>query len=77
MERTKDTYREIVTAEFEREHFENLCRINNLKLDVDYTLKKVNVPDYPYQKDEKWLQQKRKADKEYKELKRIEFEIRN
>lgn len=74
---TKKEYQEIVTAEFEREAFEQLCIENDLKVNIDYHIKSINVPSYPYHESEKWNEQKIKANKEYKKLKQIEYEIIN
>ena len=70
---SKNLYMEMVTVEIERKQFELLCIEN----DFCYSIKKIEAPDYPYHENEKWKEQKQIADKEYKKLKAIEYEIRN
>lgn len=72
---TKD-YLEYLTVEFEREQFERLCQTNNLTTS-DYKIKKIEVPEFPYQESEKWKNQKSISDKEYKKLKQIEYDLRH
>lgn len=65
---------ELITIEISKELFQILVDSGAL---VDFKIKLVNVPDYDYSSNEIWKKQKEKADKVYKELKQIEFEIRN
>ena len=74
---TKEMYMEIVQVEMERQRFEQLCTSNGLENEKDFKLKKVSVPDYPYEKHERWIKQKKIADTEYRKLKNIEYELRN
>ena len=77
MKGTKQIYEEIMTVEIERERFEHLCMTQGLKSGIDYKIKKVEVPEFPYKDNEKWKAQKKISNAEYKKLKEIEFELRH
>ena len=77
MKRSKEIYDDIVTVELQLQQFEDLCREKGFKSGVDYTIKIIEPKDYPYQDCPEWAKQKKIADKAYKDLKKIEFNIRN
>ena len=67
---------EIVTLEIPKGILEMLVDSGALTTN-EFRVKFVEVHEYDYASHVRWKAAKDKADKAYKELKRIEFEIRN
>lgn len=67
---------ETITIKIHQEKLQQLVESNCFE-EGEYSLVKVDVIDQDYSSSELWKAAKLKADKAYKELKRIEFEIRH
>lgn len=50
---------------------------NNVLQEGEYGIKKVDVPDYDYSSNLQWVELSKASKKIYKELKELEFVIRN
>ncbi len=66
---------EIVTLDISKELLEKLIKSKAVKAE-DYTIKLVSDNSFDYHTNELWKSQKKVADKEYKKLKTIEYNIR-
>jgi hypothetical protein len=66
---------EVVTIEISKDLLQKLVD-NKVVNTCDFKVKKVDVTGFDYSQNERWLDCKMKADKAYKNLKRLEFEIR-
>jgi len=64
---------EMLTASMPVEHYHNLSNEDKLAMEIKY----VDVKDYDYSDSELWVSQKKVSDKEFKKLKKIEFDLRN
>ena len=73
MIRSEELYHEMITIELEL----NKLKESGLIVGEDYKMVKVDVPDWEYEKNMLWVEQKKKSVKEYKKLKKIEFDLRN
>lgn len=67
---------EIVTIEIKKELLQLLVDSDAIKV-CDFKIKKVDVNEFDYSNSVLWKTAKLKSDKAYKELKEIEFNIRN
>lgn len=67
---------ELVTIKLHKEKLNILIDSNALE-EGEWLVVKVDVPDFDYSKSEQWKLAKEKANKAYKQLKEIEFNIRN
>jgi len=74
---SSELFIEVMTVEIEAEKFKEMAMHYHLELGKDYNIKVVDVPKFPYKGNDEWEKQKKISNKAYKELKRIEFEIRN
>jgi len=66
---------ETVTLDISKELLEELIKSKAVKAE-DYTVKLVSDNSFDYHSSELWTAQKKKADKEYKKLKIIEYDLR-
>ena len=67
---------EAVTITLSKEKLQFL--IDNEVLTIDEVqLKKVEIPDYDYSTNQQWMELNKKSKAIYKELKELEFTIRN
>ena len=56
--------------------FQTLFKDGHIK-SGEYELHDILIPDFDYSDNEKWQQAKKESTKAYKELKKLEFDIRN
>lgn len=67
---------ELTTIEIDKEKLQFLLD-NGVLTEQDFMVKKVEVPLYDYSKNEQWVLLSKESKKIYKELKALEFSIRN
>lgn len=72
MERTKDIFMEM-RAKMSLETFEKIP----LKVREEIQIKTIEPANYDYTKYPQWVKAKEQSDKAYKELKRLEYNIRH
>jgi hypothetical protein len=68
---------EYVTIEISKSLLETLSHLHDLKIDVDYTLKTVEIKDDFFKDDTTHKELKKVSNKAYKHLKEYEFKRRN
>ncbi len=67
---------EFIKITIHKSLFEKLFKDGTIK-SGDYELHDIIIPDFDYSENEKWIEAKSKSRKAYKELKKLEYEIRN
>jgi hypothetical protein len=68
---------EYVTIEISKSLLETLSHLHDLKIDVDYTLKTVEIKDDFFKDDPTHKELKKASNESYKKLKLYEFNKRN
>jgi len=72
MSQSKRQHEEI-TVTMDAEYYHSFSNEDKLAMNIKY----VDVKDYDYSDSELWVSQKKVSDKAFKDLKKIEFNLRN
>lgn len=73
---SKEMYEEMVELSLHKHKLQQLVESGQIT-ESDYSVKKVDVPEFDYSHDKLWNELKAESVKAYKKLKEREFEIRN